>query len=468
LIRSSAWLSLGLLAVTWGCTEQPSEPMAATAKWNVVFVSIDTLRPDHLGSYGYDRPTSPTLDRLAARSARFTRAYSTASWTLPAHMSMMTSQYPHVHGVDAQERTLGPGGVTLAEIVDTAGYDTAAFVSWFYVSKRYGFDRGIDHFVELLPREHDLDRSVRAETVVSAAIDWLRQPRDAPFFLFVHLFDPHMNYDPPPPFDSMFDADYTGSIDGRHATLQPYIEGAHRSPARIDARGLQRVVALYDGEIRYVDEQLARLLNAIDEAGLNGNTLIAVTSDHGEEFDEHGSMEGHQWTLYDEVLRVPLILHHPQRAASTYDGLVETLDIAPTLLDWLGLPIPTHFQGRSLVAALEGAESDPSRIAFAEIRRFNFKWAAHDSRYKLIFTGGAPLNALGVPHRRGYELYDLLQDPTESDNLFDPADENARRLDAALRRFVESSGPHPGDAGDLAAPFSEEERQRLRSLGYAQ
>jgi arylsulfatase A-like enzyme len=458
-------VSLGLAAALLtlagpGCSAPPDDAAPAPRHWNVLLISVDTLRADHVGCYGYRRPTTPALDALAGEGIRFEEAFSPASWTLPAHMSLMTSRHPHLHGVDQQQNRLGATTATLAERLREHGYRTGGFVTWFYVAGRYR---------EYLPDAPDPARSVRAERVVDDVAAWLAEPSDRPFFGFVHLFDPHMDYDPPPPYDGMFDAGYAGAVDGRHETLRPHIRGVRGRPTDLARADIEHVVALYDGEIRFADDQIARLLSRLGELGLDETTIVVVTSDHGEEFAEHGSMEGHQWTLYDEVLRVPLIVRHPAvPGPRVVRGPVDLLDVAPTLLEWLGLPRPEGFHGRSLAGALESGSSDPDHLLFSEIRRFNYRWAVRGAGHKLILTGGPERNALGQPVRRGYELYDLEADPGETTNLVESRPDVVRRLGSELIRFIESVGDAATDQPDDEVTFTEEELERLRSLGYVQ
>jgi arylsulfatase A-like enzyme len=441
-----------------GCAPESGVP----TRGNALLVSIDTLRADHLGSYGYGRDTSPFLDGLAESGVRFDAAFSTSSWTLPAHGSLLTSKPPHRHGAEHAGARLRSSVPTLAEVLRGAGYRTAAVVSWFYVSRRYGFDRGFEQFEERLPEVESLAGSARAAEVVDAAMRWL-DGAEEPFFLFVHIFDPHLHYDPPEPYSSMFDPGYEGSIDGRLETLRPYIAGRGSAPKTLGELDRAHVVALYDGEIRYVDAQLERLFSGL-EADVAARTLAIVTSDHGEEFGEHGSMEGHQWTLYDEVIRVPLLLRGPGVEPGVVDALASTLDIAPTLLDLLGVEAPDSFEGRSLRPLLAGGA--PTReLVFAETRRMNRRFALRDLRRKLVYTrpGRTPF---GFPIQGGFELYDLDSDPGEQRNLWPEEQLTACPLVADLEAFMSRSRSDATGTPPDRVEFSQDERERLRALGY--
>ncbi|MCH7872571.1 MAG: sulfatase, partial [Planctomycetes bacterium] len=268
-----------------GCDrrEEASEAEADKPRPHVILISIDTLRADHLGCYGYARDTSPNIDRLARKSIRFENAYAQASWTLPSHMSIMTSQYPHVHGVEQQGQALPESATTLAETLSDAGYLTAALISWVFVGEKYGFAQGFDQFTELVPPPELVDSATsaafKAEQVTDHAIEWLSRDRDQPFFLFLHYFDPHINYDAPEPYTTMFDPDYDGPAKGDFDWITPYIKGLHHNPRRVGMRDLKHLKALYDGEIRYTDAHLGRFFDALDRSVGLDNCLIVLTSD---------------------------------------------------------------------------------------------------------------------------------------------------------------------------------------------
>ncbi len=446
-----------------GCAPADEHPT------NVVLISIDTLRADHVGSYGYPRPTTPVLDSIAEQGVRFSNAFSQSSWTLPAHASLLTSQYSHEHGAVENNTRIKDAAVLLAEALQNAGYDTGAFVTWVYVSKLYGFDRGFAHFAELIDQDNLMMAAgagaVPAGPTTDAAIQWLEREREAPFFLFVHYFDPHMDYAPPEPFDRLYDPDYTGSATGRYKWLVPFIRYLPLYEAPIDARDRDHVEALYDAEIRYTDEQIGRLLDAVDaNVGLD-DCLVVIVSDHGEEFNDHLSMEGHGWTLYDEIIRVPLIVRFPdaEHAGAVIDDTVELIDVAPTILGRLGVTQPDGFRGRDLTGLIETGElSEPRPFAYAETHRFNvIRRAIRGPRYKLIQTRDTGRNAAGVPVEAGFQMFDIVKDPGEQHDIFDPSDETARRLAKFLEGFA---ARERAEAEEVEIP--ESTLELLRSLGY--
>ncbi len=444
-----------------------------TRPFNVVLISIDTVRADHLGCYGYDVETSPNMDRLAEEAVLFTEALSQSSWTLPSHMSIMTSQYPSVHGVGPARRALAASTPTLAEVLSKSGFETAGFVSWVFLGSQWGFAQGFDTFRELwgapMTADNPAGGAFTADVVTDAAVEWVRGEHAGPFFLFVHYFDPHMNYEPPPPYDTMFDPAYEGAASGEWSRLKQYIKWMNENPESISERDLEHVIALYDGEIRYVDEHVGRLMNALDgEVGLE-NCLVVLTSDHGEEFNDHGSMEGHGWTLYNEVLRVPLMVRMPGRLsrAAVVDSTVALIDLAPTILELVKAPAPESFQGRSLRDLLRGGGRDSDdKYTFAETYRFNRKRSVRGRRYKLIHTEDTGVGKGGVRWKENWELFDLLRDPNELTNLYSEgspvAEVLARRLE--LFREKETDASRRGDPVEI----SEENLELLRSLGYVE
>jgi arylsulfatase A-like enzyme len=463
-------LLLPLLAL--GCAGD-----SADSPPNVVLVSIDTLRADRLGCYGHTRDVSPAIDDLAAEGVRFANAFSQTSWTLPSHMSVMTSRYPRVHGVQNDRRALSDSVTTLAEVFDRTGYDTAAFVSTIYLTKQFGFSQGFDEYHELITRgkRGAADAgAMRADRITNEAIEWLRKPKAGPTFLFVHYFDPHMDYTPPSPFDKLFDADYQGPANGRHRWLSRYIKYFPIPPARIAERDLKHVKALYDGEIRYTDQQLGRLIATVKETLDMDNTIIVLFSDHGEEFDEHGSMEGHGWTLFDEELHVPVIVRLPAGAhgGKVVDEAIELIDVPTTILGLAGLSAPIRFQGQDhsplILGDSDGSGARGKELIFAELSRHNIeRQALRGERYKLIRTTSSGKNLFGGKIDSGTLFFDLSEDPLEQENRYDPENPIVQQFERLLDRKLErlSRRANRAPAGQKVQ-VSEEDLEILRRLGY--
>ena len=497
--------------------EAPRFPASTAGPPDILLISIDTLRPDHLGTYGYERDTSPVLDSLAARGATFENAFAQSSWTLPSHVSLMTSTYPAVHQVDTERRSLPESIPTLAESLQARGYETTGFVSWIYLAAKFGFARGFDRYDELVPSRELQDssskHSVRAAGIVDSVLSWAyghseshdpmrergiredsamgdgesEKGKDThrkgsassrpPFFLFVHFFDPHMDYDPPLADARSFDPAIESTEAGSYDALKPYIAGLSADVPPIPEKVIGHAIDLYDAEIRYTDRELGRLLDGLRRLGLLDHAVIVVTSDHGEEFGEHGSMEGHQWTLYDEVLHVPLLVAAPGLDQGIrISRIVESIDIAPTLLRWAGIEAPPSYQGRplqELLTGTPGARADGRSLlppveweerAFAELGRFVIRASLRTPDHKLIYTKDTHgKSRLGVPIEPGFELFDLHADPLEHDNLYADDSPVARQLTDRLRAWA----AHRGALPSIVEPqLTAEERERLRSVGY--
>lgn len=401
-----------LLSVLAGCeqpTASPAEPP------NILFISIDTLRRDHLGCYGYHRDTSPNIDALADAGTRFEQAISSCSWTLPSHASMLTGLYPAFHRLQDDGVRLPADVTTLAEQLRAANYHTLGVIAHVYVSSTFGLQRGFDTFDESLI-EGGATNPI-AEQVVDRFLHHMQSvPADRPYFAFVHFFDPHWDYTPPPPFDQRFtNPNYTGPIDGTLKSLSRYVDGSQP----MSEAGRQHAIALYDGEIAYVDGQIGRMLDTLRQRGQLENTTIVLISDHGEEFREHGRL-GHGKTLFGEQLRVPLIIAGDPAfpAGQRRSDVATPVDLAPTLLALAQADVATTFQGHSLL------EPPPDRPVFAESVRFgNEMRSARTNQHKVIH------------YRQGNHLhyYDLQRDPREQQPLRD--DPTGGELSAALEQY---------------------------------
>ncbi len=333
---------------------------------NVILISIDSLRADRVGCYGNTHDTTPTLDRLARQGVRFADATSTTSWTLPSHASMLTGRYLMSHGIYADADRLPPSVPTLAEGMKAAGLTTGGIVSMLFLGSQYGFARGFDSYDDrTIPakNEYDAVHDEPAPKVVALANKWLQQHGDHRFFLFLHFWDVHYDYVPPPPYDTMFDPDYSGSITGVNFLQNDKVRRG------MPKRDLEHLLALYDGEIRWVDDHIAQIVAQVDALGLSDRTAIIVTADHGDEFFEHGN-KGHRRTLYREVVHVPLIMKIPGVApGSVIDKPVSLADLMPTILEMAGAETPPGVDGVSLVPAILGAHlADHARV-YSELCR---------------------------------------------------------------------------------------------------
>ena len=419
----------------------------------VVLVSIDTLRRDHMSVYGYPRKTTPGLEAFASEAIVFDDAVSTSSWTLPAHASLFTSTYPSVHGAVNLNVGLSRSWPNLATLLRERSFTTQAMVTHVYLAAEYGFDEGFDR--------HQYLPEARAEEVTNRAVRFLSAMGDRDFFLFVHYYDPHWHYDPPPPYDTEFDPSYEGEVSGI------WWDFKELDADEVDARDLRHIEALYDGEILYTDRHVERLFREMKSLGIFDKSVIVVTSDHGEEFLEHGQWE-HQKTLYEELLRIPLLVKLPngKESGQRVSEQVSLVDIAPTILEALSVPRPPSFQGRSLFELLGVAPTSVGREAWSETEH------TIDDSHKLSLRLGAEGRKAIFSLRDGHvdvELFDLARDPNELQALRPTAtnDETREAFEERLELYLrDMAGAREGNRDIPAVELDPEERERLRSLGY--
>ena len=402
------------------------------AKPNVVLISLDTTRADHLGCYGDTDARTPATDALARRGVLFAQAATTAPLTLPAHSSIMTGLYPTYHGVRLNGSTaLGQGQTTLAEALSGEGYETGAFIGAFVLDGRWGLNQGFsvydDQFDLTKFKRLDLAAVQRpGDQVMDAALRWLEGHKEGPFFAWVHLYDAHSPYEPPEPLLSEFRS---------------------RGPA-----------ALYDGEIAFADQQVGRCVSWLQKAGLDRKTIVVVVGDHGEALGSHG--EGtHGYFVYDYALHVPFVVAAPfdELSGVRVDSQVSLVDVFPTVLALAGIESTARVHGRSLLPSMLRPQSQEKAYAYGESMSPNlqFGWSAlhclRSPRYKLI---QAPRP----------ELYDLAADPGEATNVLDQHPGVAREMSRELDRLMaETSRDAPTPE---AANLDKETVERLAALGY--
>ncbi len=430
----------------------------AARKPNVLMIVVDTLRWDHVGCYGYSRDTTPAIDRLAADAVRFERAYSTAPWTIPAVASMITGLYPSHHTAISFDREL-PGEIdTLAEILRREGYATAGIISHSAIDSSHNFDQGFDIFLESEARGHDY---ASTPGVTEQAVEQLAalSSSDAPFFLFVHYFDPHYNYQPHPEIG--FAAPSAGRLSGEEpmADLRQMEQELTQDETRF-------LLDLYDEEIRFTDAGIGRLLDRLTDLGQLENTIIVFTSDHGEGFLDHAHL-GHTRSLYEELVRVPLIVRDPSgiRPGRVVQRPVSVVSLTPTLLDLVGIDTASFgFQAGSLRAELYGEDGVGTQQIFCEvdfvpIRKGRIVLELHkrtviEERHKLIRDETSGL----------VEVYDLEVDPAEVGDLRESRPELVLELSRSLERAIEHAAS--GEVDPSMRPIHDAEIERLKSLGY--
>jgi arylsulfatase A-like enzyme len=431
---------------------------------NVVFVTIDTLRADHLGCYGYPRPTSPFIDGLASEGTLCKDASASASWTKPSTGTLFTGLHPSRHGALYHGSLLHvpDGKQTLAEAFRSHGYVTAGFVANPNLKRVFAFDRGFDVYfdspvedtvtlacirgtwfgrllMEFLRHQFNWNYENDCVRMNSEVLAWLEKNRQQRFFLYLHYIDPHIPYDPPARYRDEFAQD--------HGT------------ALFNERKRRVGIDLYDGEIRYCDEAVKALVAKLREYGLWEDTLLVLTSDHGEEFFEHGGWL-HGRTLYEEQLRIPLVVRVPDAPPRVLPGPAEQIDVAPTLLELAGAPVTAELPGRSLVAEIAGGVAPAARTAFATLDRRGERGAtAMRAQWKLLFHEQVGKALLRPP----FELFALSSDPGERRDLVVERPLRRRWLEgelAALERRHRSALPRTG------AEIDRELEERLRALGY--
>jgi len=438
---------------------------------NVILISVDTLRADHLGCYGYGRETSPNIDALAGDSALFSRVYAPSPWTLPSHVSMMTALFGVHHQVYQDTERMDPSIVTLADLLRCRDFLCSAVTGGGFVSAVYGFSKGFDSYYE---GEGGVNLQDSARRVSNAAVDWIDRHREKSFLLFIHTYQPHNPYISPHPYNSMFldeDAKW------RHLDLVGHLGGKRAVFKELPDEERRNVIALYDGEVRYTDERLVGpLLQKLRDLGLYDRTLIVFASDHGEEFYEHGGW-GHGQSLYDESLRVPLLVKFPgsKYAGRTVDHIVSLVDIMPTILDELGVEGgELGMDGKSLLPLLEGKESGDRRF-FADVgdnvldSHIPGKAAVNEGRKKVIFNkrySESDMSFFLYPPPRAsldpVELYDLGRDPSETRNAADEHAELARNLVRMITDMYDRAAKR--ETGK--AVIDEKLKEQLRALGY--
>jgi arylsulfatase A-like enzyme len=426
------------------------------ARPNVIIISIDTLRADRLSLYGYARPTSPRLEELAASAVVFDRFYQNGGGTLESHLTMMTSLRPAAHGVTSENRRrLEAERITLADTLKGAGYATAGFADDGWMAGEYGFSQGFEVYD---------DRGGGFEQILPRARTWVEAHAGRPFFLFVHTYDVHsafdqLPYDCPGEYTNRYtdrrEAAFSGCRDGRCASslllwLNEQLAGG-AAPADVFSPGeLDYVSALYDGCVNYADDQVAGFLDLLRRRGLFDDSLIIITSDHGEEFLDHG-MVVHAQSGYEEFARVPLVIKLPaqEHGGLRVNNLASMIDVMPTVLDHLHIPAPAHAQGSSLLALMR-----TGRPAYDHV---HLEDAVVTARWKYI--GGRHL------------LFDLTNDPRERVNLAAALPNVVARLSTQLRLTTEADGREYSRFARLISPappvlIPEQRQERLRSLGY--
>lgn len=396
---------------------------------NVFLITIDTMRADHLGCYGYSKIETPNLDRMAREGVQFRNAMCQVPLTLPSHASILTGTYPLSHGIrDNAGFFLDESFTTLAEVLQPSGFKTGAAVSAFVLDSKWGLNQGFEFYDDQMDpvAEGKLDLNVaerRGDKSLQAALKWLEPHKAERLFFWLHLYDPHTPYNPPDPYRSRY---------------------AERP---------------YDGEIAYADQLLGQFVSWLTDNHLLENSLIVIMGDHGEGLGEHQEY-AHGMFLYESTLRIPLIVRFPQQEfrGREIQPLVRSIDVMPTILQWLDLPVPASVQGASFLSSVVGGDPPLDRVSYGEsyYAKQHFGWSEiqclRTDRYKYI----------KAPEP---ELYDLQQDPDERHNLISQESDTARALDGRLKELIRQYKTQVSPAS-RQNPWNERDLEKLRSLGY--
>jgi len=441
-----------------------------TRQPNVLLITIDTLRADRIGAYGFGSAHTPTLDRLAAEGVRCDYAMCQLPQTNASHAALLTGLYPSTNGVKVHMVDHVRSDVqTMAEVFKGAGYQTAGIYSWVSLDPQFcGLDRGFDAYHgyvlnrsllfsnsnleklssiyrqiksdvpvvsaadAALGSSEQIEKTIdgRADVTNAAVFDWLDKnahPDSAPFFLWVHYFDPHYPYAPPEGYDHILGLKYSGKIDGSADTMHA-ISKDQLNPTPDDHA---RLLELYQGEIAYTDSQLGLLLKKLEDGGLLDDTILAVTGDHGESFGEHDDWI-HGLKVFEPEIRVPLLLRYPPRVPSrvVVEAPVQSIDLMPTFLDLTGIKAPANLQGVSLMPVLGGTSDGKDRVAFTELADESFVSMLTYQEWKLIRNNA----------NDELQLYHVSADAAEQKNLIDDQPQITRELRARLLDMMKFSG----------------------------
>ncbi len=462
-----------------GCSKKPD--------LNVLVITIDTLRADHLHSYGYDKPTSPRIDAFAEDAVLFEKVFCQSPETLPSHTSIFTGMHPRTHKAISHESKVDPQITTLAEILAKRGYTTGAIISSHVLDAKYGLDQGFRSYLAIhyaFPDRKRQEMNEREEDpTTDAAITWLRSKKNDRFFLWIHWFHPHRPYNPPPRYRETFAGNYAGpaAVDQNDWAMKVWKERIG-----LAEKDIAYMRGLYDGEVAFTDVQVGRVLDELASLDLAKNTLVVVTSDHGEILYDHEYYFGHDIALYDECTMIPLVIRIPTLEAAQHraKGLTQSIDIFPTILEALRIECPRDVEGKSLVPVIKGAADATTQYAFSETFPFPEKClprhAVRTEDSKLIWREDPPATVTK-------EFYDLKADPGEARNLYSsglnmtiPFGVTAQpgvttqprevtqldavtRLDGILSAWIKPGGLHPAPIPSA----TESGRWRiLKSLGY--
>ncbi|MFQ6104701.1 MAG: sulfatase [Candidatus Glassbacteria bacterium] len=427
---------------------------------SIILISLDTLRADHLGCYGYERETSPHIDAFSKGSVTFRNAMSPSSWTLPSQMSLFTSQYDLEHGaakelvqIDTERR-----GLMFAELLKDKFYTNAAYTGGGWLDPQYGFGKGFDTY--------SFQETDYRDPIPTSVFEFIEKNRDTTFFLFLHTYCIH-NYFSPSKYSEIFDSECNGKF-YRWQDIQKFIRLFRISPLEkpSEKKELQHLVNLYDASIKYVDDRLGALFQKLEELGIYDDLMIIITSDHGEEFGEHRhTFHGH--ALYNELIHIPLIVKFPggEYAGTEVETVFGLIDLVPTILEYLGLETRSWMRGRSAMSAIRGESIEDlhaySDLLNNEVLKFSLRTNRHHLIYETIASG------LKKEEYGNFMLFDIVNDPAEQLDIAAWDSEIFNSLKEELRLMMFQMMPAKLERLE-EVKMRVDLKKRLRAMGYVQ
>ena len=445
---------------------------------NIIFIYLDALRPDHLGCYGYHRNTSTNIDYLAHSGVLFKNAFSQAPSTYPSVHTCLTSKYGH-YFFEKQQKKIGLNNryLSLPEILKNYGYYNVGISSSPVITKSEtsaglgGFGQGFDIFDDSICDGKEWNWQWRSpEGVIETAIRWLNRGYQKKFFLFLYIMDPHDAYHSPEPYNSLYDPGYIGKEAISEGRTFPYLSKILRGDtADLNDADIHHLKALYDGEIKYADVQIGKLLKHLRQLKLLDNTLIVLVSDHGEEFFEHEGLQ-HSNTLYNEVIKIPLIFYYPKflpRGVTINKELVQSIDVVPTILDIINIDKPQGMQGESLLPLLKEGSEPWRDYAFSEAVFVDTKSIITKSwKYIHHFKTSLAMEGLSDKYTKN-KLYNLKNDPLETHNVYASEPEIAKEFYLQMLSML-SDEERERLKKNKAIEFDHQAINTFKSLGYLQ
>jgi len=443
-------IALGIIAVLAGLGLLKKDNNGEKSDFNIILISIDTLRADHLGCYNYPHETSPSLDKFREDAILFRRCMAQAPSTLASHASILTSLIPsHHNAFFTRSQALPEEILTLAEILQEKGYYTVSFNDGGQIAPRFGLNQGFDLYESMDSKTKT--GQLNFKQIVDSSIHWLKENTAKRFFLFLHTYETHHPYTPEDKYLKLFELDYKGKLP-KHISVE-LIKQINNGEVTLDEEDKKHIINAYDAEIRSMDDSFSKLIKFLKENNLYESTLIIFTSDHGEEFGEHGIWATHSHSLFNDQLHVPLIIKLPNSrfSARKVDYLVRSIDILPTVLDLLGKKEGGRFEGFSLYPYIKG--TTPKKVVFAISQRdmqetfVPSHWSIMTRKWKLYNN----------------KLYNLFMDPGQLSDVSSSQSDLKKSLEKKALNFIKQKRTKLNSKRVI---LDEAARKKLKSLGY--